>query len=106
VTGPVKLSEDVWQTRVIEAARLHGWRVVHYRRTRNPRGRVMTPVQGHVGGPDLLLAKGGRVLCAELKSDTGSYGPGQREWAEAIGPENYRLWRPRDFDAVLAELSA
>lgn len=101
------LGEDAWQSRVIAAARAHGWRVVHYRRARSGRRGWSTPVQGDAGGPDLLLARAGVVILAELKSDTGGYGPGQREWAREIGPRLYRLWRPRDWEGlVLPELSA
>jgi hypothetical protein len=62
-------------------------------------------VQGDVGAPDLLLARGGVVLLAELKADRGRLGPGQREWLAEAGGHG-RLWRPRDWEDVLAELGS
>lgn len=61
--GPV-LSESAFQTRVMGAARRLGWQAVHYRPSLRQSGRYTTAVQGDKGGPDLLLAKNGRVLSA------------------------------------------
>jgi hypothetical protein len=58
---------------------------------------------GHRGFPDLVLARHGRVLLAELKADGGRLGPGQPEWLAALG-DHGRLWRPTQWDAVLEEL--
>lgn len=96
------MTEDEWLSRVLDTARVHGWRVQHVRPARTQRG-WRTPVQGDRGAPDLLLARGGRVLLVELKSDRGRLGPGQGEWLAAAG-EHARLWRPRDWPQVLAEL--
>ena len=60
-------------------------------------------MQGDRGLPDLVIAKNGRVLLAELKTDTGRLGPGQQDWLDALGPHG-RLWRPRDWNDVLADL--
>lgn len=100
-----RITEEQFQRRVVDTAHLYGWRVVHYRAALSRSGRYRTPLQGDQGAPDLLLAKQGRVLLVELKSDTGRLGPGQAEWATAIGPDLYRLWRPRDWDQVQAELA-
>jgi hypothetical protein len=96
------VTEDEWLSRVLDTAQLHGWRVQHVRPARTVRG-WRTPVQGDQGAPDLLLARAGRVLLVELKSDRGRLGPGQREWLAAAGG-HARLWRPRDWVQVLAEL--
>lgn len=104
-TRHVRLTEEQFQRRVVDAAHLYGWRVVHYRSALNRSGQYRTPLQGDQGAPDLLLAKHGRVLLVELKSDTGRLGTGQAEWAAAIGPGLYRLWRPRDWTEVQAELA-
>lgn len=108
------LSEDAFQSRVMDAAKQYGWKAVHYRKTLKSGGRTnggkakyTTPVQGDRGGPDLLLAKAGRLpLLVELKTDTGRMSPEQKAWREAIHPDVYRLWRPRDWDAIVAELSS
>ena len=96
------MTEEQWLSRVLETACLHGWRCQHVRPARTARG-WRTPVQGHVGAPDLLLARDGVLLVAELKSDRGRLGPGQREWLDAAGA-HARLWKPQDWAAVLAEL--
>jgi hypothetical protein len=98
------LTEDQFQKRVIETAKLYGWKVSHFRAALTRSGRWATPVQGHKGFPDLVLARAGRIIVAELKTDKGRVSPEQKEWLAALG-EYGRLWRPRDWDSVLAELS-
>jgi hypothetical protein len=95
-------TEDDFQRRIIDTARLHGWRLAHFRPARTARGWA-TPITGDVGFPDLVLARHGTVILAELKSDTGGLGPGQPEWLVAAGA-HARLWRPVDWPAILAEL--
>lgn len=105
--GLPKQTEAGFQRAVIEAARLFGWKAVHYGRVKVVRrggAAHFTPVVGDPGGPDLLLAKAGRgVRLVELKTDTGRVRPAQAEWAAAIG-ESYRLWRPRDWCSIVKEL--
>lgn len=103
-TGPIPLSEDDFQSRVIDFARLNGWKVTHFRAVKLPSGRWGTPLQGDAGFPDLALARAGVVILAELKSNTGKPTREQVEWLAAIGPSG-RLWSPRDWDSVVAELS-
>lgn len=98
------MTEAQFTQRVIDTAHLYGWLAVWYRPARTDKG-WRTPLTGDQGSPDLLLARDGVVLHAELKSDTGRLGPGQPAWAGALG-ESYRLWRPRDWDRIVAELSS
>lgn len=97
------LSETAWTGRVIDIARLHGWRVGHFRPAQTAKG-WRTPMSGHVGVPDLLLARGGDVLMAELKSDSGRLRTEQVEWLAALGAHGC-VWRPRDAHTVLARLA-
>lgn len=99
----IDLTEAQYQQRVIDLARTLGYRVAHFRPALTRSGRWATPMQGDKGFPDLVLAKGGRVLLAELKTDVGRLGPGQQGWLDALGPHG-RLWRPRDWLTVLHEL--
>lgn len=99
------MSEADFQRRVIETARLYGWRVCHYQDSTLKSGRYGTAVQGDAGGQDLILARDGVVILAELKSDRGRLQPEQKRWEAAVGA-HARVWRPRDWDVVLAELSA
>lgn len=97
------MTEADWLRQVIDTALLHGWRVSHSRPARTSQG-WRTPVQGHIGAPDLLLARGGDVICAELKTDRGRVSPEQHLWLAALG-DHGRVWRPRDRDHVLARLA-
>jgi hypothetical protein len=62
------------------------------------------------GFPDLFLVGTAGFAFRELKSDTGTMRPEQREWADdlrAVGI-NWGLWRPRDLTSgrIRAELAA
>lgn len=96
------LSEAAFQTRVMDYAKQCGWMCVHYRPAQQ-RGKWVTAITGDVGAPDLILARSGRVLLVELKSETGAFRPGQREWLDAADT-NGRLWRPSDWDTIMEEL--
>jgi hypothetical protein len=97
------LSEADFQRRVMDTARLAGWMCVHFRPGLTQRGRWVTPMIGDKGAPDLVLAKGGRVLLAELKTDTGKPTAEQRAWLAALGGHG-RLWAPRNWEAILLDL--
>lgn len=101
---PRQESEAHFTQRVIQTARWHGWKVTHFRPSRTQSGRWATAVQGDIGSPDLLLARDGDVLLAELKTDTGRLRPEQREWLAHLG-DRAVVWRPRDWDAVLTRLA-
>lgn len=93
------MSEAQLQSAVIELARLRGWRVAHSRPAMNQRGVWSTPISGDPGFPDLVLARHGRVIFAELKSELGRIGKAQSEWIGALkGPGNeVYVWLPRDW---------
>jgi hypothetical protein len=99
---PVFLTETQFAQAVIELAQWHRWRVVHFRPARTEKG-WRTAMTGDRGFVDLVLARRGAVIHAELKTQHGRLGAGQQEWAEAIG-ETYRLWRPSDMEAIKEEL--
>jgi hypothetical protein len=99
-----ELTERQFQQRIIDLARLAGWHVVHYRPAWSNRGWV-TALVGDKGCPDLILARRGQVILAELKTDKGSPIPEQRAWLAALG-EHGRLWRPRDWDTIATELTS
>lgn len=95
-------TEGEFQAKVIDTARLYGWKVVHYRPARTAHGWT-TALTGDKGAPDLILAKGGHVLLVELKSATGTLTAEQRDWLKHLGPHGH-VWRPGDWGAVLATL--
>ena len=49
-----------------------GWKWTHNSDSRRTRG--------HVGVPDLMAVKEGKLLFIECKRDGGRFGPGQQEW--------------------------
>jgi hypothetical protein len=67
-----------------------------------------TPLQGHAGFPDLVLAHNTRgVLFAELKSDIGRVSTLQKAWHEtlsAAGAEVH-VWRPKDLQDISTRLA-
>lgn len=97
------MSEDDFQTRLLDYAKLRGWHVAHFRPAQVRDGRWVTPMTGDVGFPDLILARGGVVLLVELKSETGQFRPGQAEWLDAADAHG-RLWRPSHWDTIVKEL--
>lgn len=90
------MTEAELQAAVIDLARFYGWLVHHTRPALRQSGRWSTPIQGDRGYPDLTLAKVGRLLIPELKSQRGVRTCEQIRWAEALRP-HYRLWRPVDW---------
>jgi hypothetical protein len=97
------VTEDDYLRRVLDTATIHGWRVAHFRPAKTAKG-WRTPMQGHPGLPDLVLARNGRVILAELKSDRGRPTVDQVAWLAALG-DHGRLWRPKEWTAVLSELT-
>lgn len=87
------------QNGVIELARLLGYRVAHFRPALTTKG-WRTPVEADGKGfPDLVLARPGRLIFAELKGDTGRPTLEQGEWLSALaaaGAELY-VWRPHHW---------
>ena len=84
---------------VIEMASLFGWLCHHDRPAQNRRGDWATHMQGDVGFVDLVLARGGRLLLPELKTEKGRLSDEQAAWGRAIGEgtHSYHLWRPENW---------
>ena len=99
VTTTPNLSEADFQQRIIDLAQFRGWHVYHARPARTKTG-WRTPGQGNSGLPDLILARSGVVLLAELKSQKGKPTREQQGWLAAAGPSGY-LWRPSDWTTVV-----
>lgn len=97
---PLTLSEHDFQTTVMEYAKLRRWLCVHIRAAMTNKG-WRTPIEGDPGLPDLILARGGVVILAELKAHTGRATPWQVAWLKASG--GY-LWSPKDWPTVMEVL--
>jgi hypothetical protein len=101
------MTEAELQAAVIDAARLAGYRVAHFRTALNSRGHYMTPVAADGAGfPDLVLAGRGRLLFLELKSARGRVSVDQAEWLRVLKASGVdaRVVRPDDLDALIVEL--
>jgi len=96
------LSEAQFQQQIIELAKLRGWLVAHFRPAMNRRGVWATPMAGDPGYPDLTLARRGKVIFAELKSEKGKPSDAQLGWLVSL-PNSY-VWKPSDWDAIVEVL--
>ena len=95
------MTEDELLAGITEAATFLGWRWYHVRRSDSIS-------MGHMGFPDLVLARAGRVLFLELKTETGKASADQHAWLEALAGGNaehdrrtVQLVRPADYDRIL-----
>jgi hypothetical protein len=96
------MTETDFLQRVIDTARLFGWLVTHFRPAKTAKG-WRTPLSGDSGFVDLVLARDGVVIHAELKVGRGRPRSDQACWGVALG-DTYRLWYPDDWDDILTEL--
>lgn len=100
---PLTVSEADFQRTVMDAAAWYGWKCTHFRPAMMQSGRWVTPMIGDVGVPDLLLARNGQVVLAELKKHGSKPTPGQRAWLAALGAHG-RLWTPEQWPDVVRTL--
>lgn len=99
-------SEAQFTAQVIALARLHRWRVAHFRPARTTRG-WRTAVSGDGAGfPDLVLVRGGVILVVELKVGRNTTTADQDAWLAAFRAAGVQafVWRPADWDAIVATL--
>lgn len=89
-------SEAQFTDQVIRLAVDTGWMVAHFRPARTEKG-WRTAMKGHVGFPDLVLARDGVVVCAELKSEKGRVSGDQKKW---LAHTHGYLWRPSDWPKI------
>ena len=84
--------EAEFQTNIIQLAKTLGWLIHH------DSGDMYEHTRGDPGFPDLVLAKDGRVIFLELKSDKGKATDAQYKWLVAIA-DSY-LVRPEDMQWI------
>ena len=103
LTDPIKAwAEAEFQNWVLERAGEYGGMRQHTKLARYvPKGRKKQPLIDR-GFPDLVLAKEGKVIFAELKTEKGAVRKEQKQWLELLGGV---LWRPRDMDQIIKVLS-
>jgi len=86
---------------VIDLAQWRGWMVHHCRPARTEKG-WRTAIQGTAGFPDLVLARNGMAIFAELKGEKGKLTNEQLNWLVNLDLhlprcENAYLWFPKDW---------
>ena len=96
------VSEKAFQAQVVRLAIAYGWHYMHVPPA-YIRGKWQTNTTGTPGYPDLTLVRDGRVLLVELKSEKGSFRPGQKEWIASAGQHGF-IWRPSDWDSIVSTL--
>lgn len=107
---PADLPERDFTDNVVKYARTRGWLVAHFRPARTADGGWKTPMQGHKGFPDLVFARRGRVIFAELKAHRGVVTADQKAWLEALAPPgkiadvDVYVWKPRDWQDIVKVL--
>lgn len=89
-------SEKQFQEKVVQLARLLGYRCYHTHDSR----------RSAAGFPDLVLAKPGRLVFAELKSEKGKVSREQEQWIETLRAAGAHvcLWRAGDMPTVVRVL--
>ena len=113
------VSEADFQQKVFEAARLFGWRYVHFRPARTLHGWT-TAQTGDKGFPDAVLVRGERggrigtkgyrrprLLFIEFKREKGKPSEEQLAWIDALNEVDgvtAMVARPSQFDQVLEAL--
>ena len=111
-TKAPQMSEKQFLAQVIELAKLYGWSCAHFRSARIQRKDgshyYATPVQADgEGWPDLVMARPPRLIFAEIKSESGIPSEAQMDWINCLNlcpPAEAYLWRPKDFDHIVAIL--
>lgn len=106
VTG-LRALELECEATILEAARLAGW-FRHGERAAVSRKKWSTPIKGDAGWPDLVLARAGQVVAAELKRHPNTVSDEQRAWLVRLDNRPWVtalvLWVPEQMDEFNTEL--
>lgn len=107
MSAVLAMSEAELQAAAIDLARLLRYRVAHFRPALSRDGRWRTPVAADGAGfPDLVLARRGRLIFAELKSTKGRVSTAQCEWLRVLRTVpcvGVHVWRPEDWTSGAIE---
>lgn len=88
-----QLDEEWLAQQLVGEAKAAGWLAHHVRDSRLN--------LGDAGFPDWVLARRGRLIIAELKTERGRVDPAQKEWLGHMGTRpvtEVYVWRPTDYD--------
>lgn len=91
------MTERQFQDAVLDLARLYRWLVYHPFDSR----------RSEPGYPDITLARSGRLILAELKTDDGRLTREQLRWGAVLTSVDldnpgvtYAVWRPSDLQRI------
>lgn len=96
------------QKTIVAAAIMLGYRVHHTRPAQTRRG-WRTPMIGHVGFPDLVIAGHGRIWFVELKRKPNKVDDPQQHWLAALtlaGADARVVWVPDGQQSFIDEMTA
>ena len=101
------VTEAEFLATIMETARVNGWKVMHFHDSRRQVGGKHVGDADAKGWPDLVLAKGSRILFREIKTDHGGVLKEQRAWLNALtlADLDAGIWRPRDWAEIEVTLS-
>jgi hypothetical protein len=105
---PTDLGESEFEQWVRYQAWKRGWCGYHVRNSEGVVQGVHRLVEGHedaMGFPDWCFARDGVVLIRELKTNRGIVSRHQKHWLRVLGLTERGVWRPRDAERVLEELT-
>jgi hypothetical protein len=91
------MTEKELSQQVQQLAKLKGYKVYH----------TFLSVYSEPGFPDLCMAKEGRLIFAELKTERGKVTQAQKEWLETLADSKsceVYIWRPGDWDEIVKVL--
>ena len=77
-------TEAEFQQAVVDLAHTRHWKVFHARTVQLSSGEYLTAQVGESGFLDLVMARAGRVILAELKKIGGRPSPEQLAWLSAL----------------------
>lgn len=95
--------EDECEDTIVAAATMLGYRVHAARRARSKES-WRTPIKGHVGFPDLVIAGHGTLIVRELKRRPNKVEPEQQAWLDTLriaGIDAHVLWVPEEQDGFI-----
>lgn len=103
MTRALRVSGTAFSETVLDYAALRGWRRHHTRPARTSKG-WRTPIQGDDGFVDLVFARSGRVVFAEMKSPGEKLSDGQRAWQAELpsvpGVAERYVWQAKDWPQI------
>lgn len=116
---PLDIREQIFTQKIMALAKGMEWKVAHFTHTMKlvrigtkPDGspdHMPMADKGAKGWPDIVLAKHGRVLFRELKTEARSsvLEPEQAEWLAELQDAGLdaKVWRPRDWDEIQFQLA-